>query len=136
MAEAVNQVAFQIIADDTAITMAAQAGQLELNAFLPVIAKNLFEMLDLLSSMLPLFIERCIKGIEANTQNCYANIEGSFTLVTALIGYIGYDKASEVALISQKTGETVREIIIKQKLMDEKELEEVFKPQRLTSPAK
>lgn len=134
MAEAVNQVAFQIMADDLAITMAAQAGQLELNAFLPLIAKNLFEMLDLLNNILPLFIERCIKGIKANTQNCLDNIDGSFTLVTALIGHIGYEKAVDVALLCQKSGKTVREIVLEQKLMDEKTLDELFKPQRLTSP--
>ncbi|MEZ4358456.1 MAG: aspartate ammonia-lyase [Eubacteriales bacterium] len=132
--EAMNQVAFQIMADDMAVTLSAQAGQLELNAFMPLIAKNLLEMLDLLLNMLPLFIERCISGIEANIKQCTGKVYGSYILATALTGYIGYDKAAEVAAICQKTGRTVREVVLKKQLMDEKTLDEIFRPERLTSP--
>lgn len=132
--EAVNQAAFQIMADDMAVTLAAQAGQLELNAFLPLIAKNIFDMLDLLHHTLPLFIERCIKGIQANTENCSQKVFGSYILATVLTGYIGYDRASQVAALCQKTGRTVREIVLEQHLMDEKILDEILRPERLTSP--
>lgn len=135
IAEAVNQAAFQIMADDMAVTLAAQAGQLELNAFLPLIAKNIFDMLDLLNHVLPLFIDRCIKGIHANREACAEKVNGSFTLVTALTGYIGYDRASEVAALCQKTGRPVREIVLEQHLMDEKTLDEILRPERLTSPS-
>lgn len=95
--EAVNQAAFQIISGDMAITLAAQTGQLELNAFLPLIAKNMFEMLDLLNNVLPIFIERCIKGIRANRDNCSRELIDGYTVATALTEYYSYDKASEVA---------------------------------------
>ncbi|MEN3005427.1 aspartate ammonia-lyase [Dehalobacterium formicoaceticum] len=134
--EAVNQAAFQIMADDLAVTLAAQAGQLELNAFLPLIAKNLFDMLDLLDHVLPLFIDRCIKGIQVHTENCSQNVSASYILATALTGYIGYDRASEVAALCQKTGRTVREIVLEQQLLDEKTLDEILKPERLTSPGR
>ncbi|MEL7565446.1 MAG: aspartate ammonia-lyase [Dehalobacterium sp.] len=132
--EAVNQAAFQIMADDLAVTLAAQAGQLELNAFLPLIAKNIFDMLDLLRHTLPLFIEGCIKGIQANRESCSQKVAESYILATALTGYIGYDQAAEVAVLCQKTGRTVREIVLEQHLLDKKTLDEILKPQRLTSP--
>jgi aspartate ammonia-lyase len=134
MCEAVNQAAFQIMADDMAVTLAAQAGQLELNAFLPLIAKNLFDMFDLLGSVLPLFIDRCIRGIQADRESCLRNLNGSFTLATVLTGYIGYDKASEVVSLCRKTGRPVEEIVLEQRLMDKQTLDEILKPERLTSP--
>lgn len=134
--EAVNQVAFQIIADDLAITLAAQAGQLELNAFLPLIAKNIFEMLDLLNNILPLFINLCINGIKANIEHCSKKVAESCILATVLNDYIGYDKASEIAKLCQKTGKTVREVVTEQNLLEEEALNEIFKPERLTSQSK
>ena len=133
--EAVNQAAFQIMADDLAVTLASQAGQLELNAFLPLIAKNLFDMLDLLKSVLPVFSDRCIKGIKANTAACSQKVLGSYTLATALTRHIGYDKACEAAALCLKTGRPIREIIEEQQLMDENILEEALRPDSLTSPA-
>ncbi|MDF2611082.1 MAG: Aspartate ammonia-lyase [Lachnospiraceae bacterium] len=133
--EAMNQTAFQIMADDMAVTLAAQAGQLELNPFLPLIAKNLFEMLDLLIQTLPIFIERCIKGIQANTENCTGKVFESYVLATVLTEYIGYDRASEIAGLCKTTGRTVREIVTEKHIMDEKTLDEMLSPQRLTSPS-
>lgn len=132
--EMINQVAFQIIANDSAITLAAQAGQLELNSFLPLIAKNLFEMLDLLAHSLPLFIDRCINGIVANKDHCLQQLDAGFTLVTALIGAIGYDEASHVAAICQKTGKTVRQVVLEQGLMDKIKLDNLLLPERMTVP--
>ena len=134
--EAVNQAAFQIMADDMAVTLAAQAGQLELNAFLPLIAKNLFEMLDLYGHVLPLFIGRCIRGIRADRESCMQKLEAGCTLATALTEYIGYDKASEVAALCRKTGRPVREIVMEHHLMEENVLDGILKPERLTSPQK
>jgi aspartate ammonia-lyase len=134
--EAVNQAAFQIIADDLAITLAAQAGQLELNAFLPLIAKNIFEMLELLQRVLPLLIGRCINGIQVDRKACRENLEASFTLVTALVGAIGYDRATAVAGQCRETGKSVREVVLEQGLMTEAQLNEIFKPERLTAPSR
>ena len=116
--EMINQVAFQVMANDLAITLAAQAGQLELNAFLPLIAKNIFEMLDLLNNSLDLFIHKCIKGITVNKERCRALVDKSYTLIPALTKYIGYDKASEIARLCKETGKTVREIIEEQEILD------------------
>lgn len=132
--EAVNQVAFQIIANDTAITLASMSGQLELNAFMPVIAKNLFETLDILRNMLPIFIERCINGIEANEESCRQKLDNSTVMLTALTNYIGYDNATEAALTLKETGKSIKEIIIQNNWMDPELLDEVLKPERLTSP--
>ena len=134
--EAINQIAYQIMADDLAITLASQAGQLELNAFLPLISKSLFEMLDMLNNMLPVFIHQCIDGIEANKEVCLNNLNGSFSLVTALTRYIGYEKASHVSAICLKTGKTIKEVVLEEKLMDEQQLEYILRPEFLTTPSK
>lgn len=136
MAESVNQVAYQIIANDMAITMAAQAGQLELNAFLPLIAKNLFEMLDMLLRVLPLFTNSCIKGIQANKESCLQHLHHSYVLVPALIKKIGYDKAGEVAALCLKTGKPVHEVVLEHGFMDKKTLDEILNPVQLTTPSK
>jgi len=133
--EAVNQVAFQIIANDTAITLAAMSGQLELNAFLPVIAKNPLDELDLLSHTLPIFIRRCIDGIAANEETCRTNLENSTVTLTALTAIIGYDKGTEAALILKETGQSIKDIILEKNWMTAAELDEMLKPERLTSPS-
>ena len=132
--EAVNQVAFQVMADDLAVTLAAQSGQLELNAFLPLIAKNLFEMLDLLNNVLGLFVERCVLGIEADREVCRTNLESGWTLATALTGRIGYEKASEVALECRNIGKPVREVVIAKGFMTDAEFDALTKPEKLTAP--
>ncbi len=133
--EAVNQVAFQVMADDLAVTLAAQSGQLELNPFLPLIARNLFEMLDMLEKVLGLFIERCVRGIEADSEACRVNLESGYTLAVALTGHIGYDRTSEVASECRKTGRPVREVVLEKGLLDEKTLDALLKPEKLTAPA-
>lgn len=132
--EAVNQVAFQIIADDLAITLAAQAGQLELNAFLPLIARNLLEMLDLLDHVLPIFIDLCIAGITADETRCAELVENSLVLVTALTSYIGYDQASAIAKQSLATGVSVRRLLLDSGLIEPQQLEAVLRAEAMTSP--
>ena len=132
--EMMNQVAFRVMADDMAITQAAASGQLELNPFLPLIADSLFHMLDLLARSLPLFTERCIRGIRADAERCRRNLEGSYTLVTALVGVLGYDQACKAAVICRETGKTVREVVLEKGWVDEKELEALLRPERMTSP--
>ncbi|HEX2939192.1 MAG TPA: aspartate ammonia-lyase [Ruminiclostridium sp.] len=134
IAEAANQAAIQIMADDFAITMAAQSGQLELNAFLPLIAKNIFDMLDLFRSTLYIFTEKCIKGIEADRKHCEELINHSLSTVTALTGYIGYDKASEIAKKCINENKTVRQVLIENKIMDNEQIDSLLKPEIMTSP--
>jgi aspartate ammonia-lyase len=132
--ELVSQAAFQIMADDFAITLAAQSGQLELNAFLPLIAKNLFEMLDLLKNTLDIFINKCIKGIRANETRCAELLEKSFATVTALTGYIGYDKASYIAKKCLETGKTVRQTLLDEGIIEADKLDQILRPEVMTSP--
>ncbi|MFZ5985902.1 MAG: aspartate ammonia-lyase [Bacillota bacterium] len=132
--EAINQMAFKIIGNDAAITIAAQSGQLELNPFLPLIADSLFEVLDLLRNGLEIFINKCIKGIKADKERCRQLVEQSFTLVTALLGHIGYEKATEVAKKCMSEGMTVREVLIKDGILSPEEVENVLNPIEMTKP--
>lgn len=134
IAEAVNQAAFQVMANDFAITVAAQSGQLELNAFLPLIAKNLLEMLDLLKNVLDILIERCINGIQADRNRCSELVEQSLVAVTALVDHIGYDKASAIAKKCLATHKTVRELVQEESLIDEGKLDAVLSAEAMTSP--
>jgi aspartate ammonia-lyase len=132
--EAINQIAFQIIGNDLTITMAAQAGQLELNPFLPVIAYNLFEMLDLLKNGLRIFIDKCIKGITADKDRCNELVENSLTMVTALVGHIGYENASEVAKECLNSGMTVKEILYEKNIIDKELIKLILDPVEMTKP--
>lgn len=132
--EAVNQIAFQIMGCDLSITMAAQSGQLELNAFLPLIAHNLFEMLDLLKNGLEMFIEKCIKGIRADEKRCEMLLARSLVSVTALVKHIGYEKASELAKMCIEKRKTLKELIIEEKLMEADSVDMILNPFEMTKP--
>ncbi len=132
--EVVNQVAFLVIGHDVTVTMAAEAGQLELNAFEPVIFYQLFESLRALTGAVRTLTENCIVGIVANRDRCAEWVNRSVGIVTALNPYIGYLKAAEIAKESLKTGESIKSIVLREGLMDEAKLEEVLDPLLLTEP--
>jgi aspartate ammonia-lyase len=132
--EAVNQVAFQVMASDLAITLAAQAGQLELNAMLPLIAHNLLESLELMERTVNIFIDRCVSGITANREQCKKLLEQSFSTLTALTPHIGYEAATEVARMALLENLSVRQAVLKLGLMDEEKLDKVLRPYELTKP--
>ena len=132
--EAVTQAAYQVIGNDLAITLAAQAGQLELNAFLPLIAHNLFEQLDLLNSAVAMLIEKCIVGIQARGEHCRRQVEGSFALVAAVAPYTGYEVASEVAREAQQTGRPVKQVLLERRFFTEEELDIILAPEEMTKP--
>ena len=134
MAEVTDMVAFQVIGADTVITMAAQAGQLELNVMMPVIAFNLLFSFEILVNTLRKFGEECIAGITANERRCRQYLEESLGLVTVLAPYIGYAAAAEVAKESVRTGRSIREIILSRELLPEKTLEKIMEPYALTEP--
>jgi aspartate ammonia-lyase len=117
MAEMLNMVCFQVIGLDTAILLAAQAGQFELNAMMPLIAYNLLHSLQILNNSLRVFTERCVRGIKAQADRCRSYAEGTLALVTALNPYIGYLQAAEVAKISLETGKPIRQIVLERNLM-------------------
>jgi aspartate ammonia-lyase len=129
--EMVIQVAYQVIGHDSVITLAAQAGQLELNAFVPLIAYNFFQALKVLKNSIPIFTEKCIKGIKPNKPGLDI-VHRSVGLVTALNPIIGYKTASRIAKKALETGRPVREIVLEEGLMDEKHLDEVLSPEKMT----
>ena len=129
--EMVTQVAHQVIGHDAVITLAAQAGQLELNAFEPVIAYNFFQALKVLKNAIPIFTEKCIKGIEPNHAGLDV-VHRSVGLVTALNPILGYKAASRIAKKALETGKPVRDIVLEEGLMEEEQLDEVLSPEKMT----
>lgn len=132
--EVVNQVAFNIIGNDTTISMAAEAGQLELNAFEPVIFYKLFESIETLTRGVNTFVDNCVSGITANEKRCKELVENSIGIVTALCPHVGYKEAARIAKAAMKTGEPVRDITLKLGILKEDEVDEVFDPMAMTEP--
>jgi aspartate ammonia-lyase len=132
--EVVNQVAFEVIGNDLTITLAAEAGQLELNVMEPVIAYNLFTFLGLLGRACRTLAERCINGITANREVCRRMVERSIGLVTALNPYIGYEKSTEIANLALATGGSVYEIVLEKGYLSKAELDEILSAENMTRP--
>ena len=132
--EVVNQVAFQVIGNDLTITLAAEAGQLQLNVMEPVIAFNLFESLDMLAAAVRTLTTRCIVGITVNSERCRELVEGSIGLVTALVPDLGYERASAVATEALASGRPVREIVLAAGDLDEATLDRLLSPEAMTRP--
>ncbi|MGY5873069.1 MAG: aspartate ammonia-lyase [Candidatus Thorarchaeota archaeon] len=129
--EMITQVAFQVMGHDLVITMAAQSGQLELNAFEPVIAYNFFQALKVLKNSIPILTEKCIKGIQPNPAGLDI-VHRSVGLVTALNPVIGYKAATSIAKQALDTGRSIREIVLEEGLMDEDWLDLLLSPKRMT----
>ncbi len=132
--EAVSQVAYQVIGNDVAVSMAAEASQLELNPFEPLIAFNLFMSIGMLRAAAEMFRTRCIEGITADRERCRRLVERSVTLVTALVPYIGYEAAGEVAKEALATQKPVRQIVLDRGLLSEERLQEILDPAKMTHP--
>ena len=132
--EVVNQAAFLVIGHDVTITMCAEAGQLELNAFEPVLFYQLFESITALTAAVDTFVENCVIGIQANRTKCLENVEKSTGIVTAMAPYIGYQRSASIAKESLKTGVSVREIILRDGIMTEEQLEELLDARAMTEP--
>ncbi|GAB4323364.1 MAG: aspartate ammonia-lyase [Leptolyngbyaceae cyanobacterium] len=126
MAEMTSMVCFQVMGYDAAIALAAQAGQLELNVMMPLIAYDLIHSIEILGNTLAALTDRCIKGITANQTRCLAFAEGSLALVTALNPHIGYLNAAAVAKESLETGKSLRDIVLEKQLMTPEALAEVL----------
>ncbi len=121
--EVVSQVAYNVIGNDVTVTMAAEAGQLELNAFEPVIFYKIFESIDTLRGAVETLIDNCILGITANREHCRALVESSAALATALCPALGYKKSAEIAKKCNRTGVPVRQIVLEEGLLSEEELD-------------
>jgi fumarate hydratase class II len=124
--EAVIQVAAQVMGNDTTIMMGGQSGNLELNVMLPVMAYNLLQSIDLLSSGSQILAEKCITGITANKQKCMENIDKSLAMATYLVPHVGYDTAASIARKADKTGKTIKEVVLEEKILTESELTKIL----------
>ena len=132
--EVVNQVAFNIIGNDMTITMAAEAGQLELNAFEPIIFYCMFQSIDTLGYAVETLVDNCIVGITANEERCRQLIENSVGIITAICPHVGYEKTAEIAKKAINSNESVRSLILKENIMDEEELSRILDPIHMTEP--
>ena len=132
--EVVNQIAFEVIGNDVTISFAAEGGQLQLNAFEPIIAHSLFKSVKHLKAGCTTLAERCVKGITANREHIRATVERSIGLVTALNPVIGYQNATEIAQEALLTGASVTDLVVARGLMTREELDELLKPENLTTP--
>ena len=133
--EAVNISAFQVIANDLAVTLAAEAGQLQLNAMEPLIACKLFESIDLLGRAMQMFESKCIAGINANVGKCKENVENSIGIVTALNPLLGYETTTRIARLAAETGRGVIELIREEQLLSEQVLDRVLSAEYMLQPA-
>ena len=134
--EVVSQVAFAVIGNDTTITLAAEAGQLELNAFEPVMLYKIFESLHTLNNAVKTLTVNCIDGIQVNRERCEALVYESVGTVTALNPYIGYKKAAELAKEALKRNVRIKDLVLEKHLMDESTLEKILNPFAMTEPKK
>jgi aspartate ammonia-lyase len=123
--EAVNQIAFQTVGHDVAIAMAAEAGQLQLNAMEPLIAYNLFTMLESLKRGCRVLDVRCVRGITANQETCAQHLNNSLSIVTVLNPILGYENSCALAKEAAASGRTIRELVLKKGIMDEKRFDQL-----------
>jgi len=130
--EAVSQAAMMVMAYDQAIAQACSAGNLELNAFLPLIADALLASLDLLANACSIFYRFCVTGIEPNEERCRRNVEGATATVTALVESIGYHTAQEVAAAAQAEGKSVRDVVVERGLLRPEEFDSLISPEMVT----
>jgi len=132
--EVVNQIAFEVIGNDITVTMAAEGGQLQLNAFEPIIAHSLFKSLYHLAAGCRTLGERCVGGITANRERARRLLDESTALVTALTPFIGYARSTEIAQEALATGARVYDLVLQKKLMGREELDKLLSPEMLTQP--
>ena len=132
--EAMNLVCFQVIANDLAITLAAEAGQLQLNAMEPLIAFKLFESIDLLGKAMQMFQHKCIENIRANAEHCQANVDNSIGIITALNPYLGYETTTRIAKQANETGQSVLALIKAENLLSDQILADVLSIKNMVHP--
>ena len=134
--EVVTQVAFAVIGNDTTITLAAEAGQLELNAFEPVVFYKLFESLTCMKNAVKTLTVNCIEGIQSNRQRCEELLYESVGTVTALSPYLGYKKSADLAKEALKKNKKIKDLVREQKLLPDEQLEKILDPFTMTGPDK
>jgi len=136
MAECLNMVAFQVVGNDLAVSLAVQAGQLDLNVMTPVIMYNVLSSIRILTNYLPVFREKCVEGIKVDEKRCLQYLDKNPSLATLLSPYIGYLEASKIAKQALKEGRSVKEIALEKRLLKPETLEEIFGPKSLLGETK
>jgi len=134
IAEALCQVAAQVIGNDTTIAIGGLSGNFELNVMMPVMAYNLLQSISLLTNATSVFTKKCISGIQANEERCRETMEKSLSICTALSPYIGYDRAAKLAEEAFESGRTIKEIAMEKGVLSEDELEKILNPWSMTEP--
>lgn len=134
MPELAAMVSFQVVGNDTAVALAVQAGQLELNVMMPVMSHNVLQSITILTNMLKVFTDKCISGITANERRANFYAQSTVSLATALNPYIGYAKAAEIVKESVATGRSIIDIARDKKLLTEQEIAEILDPVNMTEP--
>ena len=129
--EVVNQVCFKVIGNDTTVSFAAEAGQLQLNVMEPVITESLIESLTWLRNAIDTLTEECILGITVNKEHCYEMVKNSIGIVTALNPYIGYKTSTKVAKEALETNRSVYDIVLERGLMTKEKLDEALDPKNM-----
>ncbi len=134
--EVVNQIAFKVIGNDLTVTMASEAGQLELNVMEPVIVQSIFESVEMLKKGMEVLKYRCVDGITANIERCRELVHHSIGLVTALNPVLGYETSTRLAKKALESGASVYELVLEQKLLSKEELDTILAPERMLKPQK
>ena len=132
--EVVNQIAFKVIGNDLTVTMAAEAGQLQLNVMEPIIAQSIFESIEILKNGIAVLKHKCIDGITANREVCRNMVINSIGIVTALVPILGYDACSVLAEDSLEKNISVYELVLERNLLTKEKLEELLKPENMIAP--
>ena len=132
--EVVNQIGFKVIGNDLTVTLAAEAGQLELNVFEPVIVQSLFESIEMLKNGMMTLKARCIDGITANEERCRSLVENSIGLITALNPVLGYEVSTRLAKEALEKNLGVYELVLERKLLSREKLDELLKPENMIKP--
>src|SRR5512139_3701092 len=134
MAEVVNQVAFQVIGNDHTICLASEAGQFELNVMEPVLVFNLLQSISIMKNVFVVFRKHCIDGLVANVDRMKAYVDNSTGVITAINPHVGYETAARIAREANLTGKSVRELILRDKVLAPEQLEKILDPFEMTSP--
>ncbi|MFQ5599918.1 MAG: class II fumarate hydratase [Candidatus Krumholzibacteriia bacterium] len=134
MSESLMMVCCQVVADDAAVALGGLSGSFELNTFLPLMARNILESIDLLAHAARNFDQRCVRGLEADEERCRQTVERNTMLVTALSPLIGHERAAEIALEAVRTGRTVREVAREKQVLPEDELDAALDARKMTEP--
>ena len=132
--EVVNQIAFMVIGNDLTVTIAAEAGQLELNVMEPIIVFSIFQSIEMMTKGMNTLRDKCIIGITANEEHCKELVYNSIGIVTSLLPYLGYETCSKLARKAMQTGKGIYELILEDNIMPKDELDKILQPENMVKP--